>query len=100
MPRARTRAMVSVAQDAMNRRTWSKPANFEYFDRRVGFLPGEREPFDHARARLAAGAAILEIGVGLGRTIGFTAPLTRDYRAIDYVPAMVAGARARHPGVR
>src|SRR5205085_820221 len=27
-------------------------------------------------------------------------PLTHDYRALDYLPGMVAATRARHPGVR
>ncbi len=97
----RSIAMVAVSrQDEVNRRTWSKPSNHEYFDRRSGFLQGEDVPFEHARRCLAPGAAILELGVGLGRTIGFTSALTNDYRAIDYVPAMVDACRARHPGVR
>lgn len=66
---------------------------------RSGFIPGEREAFEYVRER-AAGRPILELGVGTGRTIAFTAPLTNDYRAIDYLPNMVAACRAAHPHAR
>jgi SAM-dependent methyltransferase len=86
-------------QDQRNRRTWSKRSSQRWLTRRPGFVPGEREAFAYASERIAA-RPILEIGVGTGRTIPFTAPLTYDYRAIDYLPAMVAASRANHPGVR
>jgi SAM-dependent methyltransferase len=40
---------------------------------------------------------ILDLGVGTGRTVPLLSPLTHDYRAIDFVPAMVEATRAKHP---
>jgi SAM-dependent methyltransferase len=87
-------------QDALNQRTWSKSSSTKYFEKNTGFVhEGERAGFEHVRERLR-GRPILEIGVGTGRTIAFTAPLSPDYRAVDYLPTMVAAARKNHPGVQ
>jgi SAM-dependent methyltransferase len=83
-------------QDRINRGTWSRAAARRGLGRRTGFLPGEQAPFDSIRDRLAR-RPVLELGVGVGRTIAFTAPLTDDYRAIDYVPEMVATCRSAFP---
>jgi SAM-dependent methyltransferase len=87
-------------QDALNQRTWSKSSSTKYFEKNTGFVhEGERIGFEYVRERLR-GRPVLEIGVGTGRTIDFTAPLSPDYRAIDYLPAMVEAARKNHPGVK
>jgi SAM-dependent methyltransferase len=86
------------AQDDLNRRTWTKPASIRWLDRNAGFIPGEERAFDHVRKRLD-GRPILEIGVGTGRTIGFTRPLAAEYLAIDYLPAMVETCKRAHPDV-
>ena len=46
------------------------------------------------------GKPILDLGVGTGRTIPLFAPLTHDYRGIDYLQAMVDECRARYPAAR
>jgi SAM-dependent methyltransferase len=90
---------MSSDQDDLNRRTWTKASSVEWLARKPGFIDGEEAPFKLVRERLA-GRPILELGVGAGRTIPFTAPLTAEYRALDYLPNMVERCRADHPGVR
>lgn len=46
-----------------------------------------------------AGHAVLDIGVGTGRTIPFLEPLARRYACFDYSPAMVERVRRDHPRV-
>lgn len=85
-------------QDDLNRRTWTKPSSIRWLDKH-GFIPGEAAAFAHVRAQLI-GLPILELGVGTGRTIAFTAPLAAEYRALDYLAPMVEACRRAHPGVR
>jgi SAM-dependent methyltransferase len=44
------------------------------------------------------GKAVLDVGVGTGRTTSLLRLLTDDYVGIDYVPIMVEQARAAFPG--
>lgn len=83
-------------QDRVNRGTWATAATRRGLGKRTGFLPGEQAPFERVQERLAR-RPVLELGVGIGRTIGFTSALTDDYRAIDYIPEMVATCRAAFP---
>ncbi|HET9989216.1 MAG TPA: hypothetical protein VFQ65_11865, partial [Kofleriaceae bacterium] len=76
-------------QDRLNRGTWSTAATRRGLGKRTGFLPGEQVPFERIQERLAR-RPVLELGIGIGRTIAFTSALTDDYRAIDYIPEMVA----------
>lgn len=46
-----------------------------------------------------AGKAVLDIGVGAGRTTGYLAPLARRYEAVDYSPVMVEYARKILPDI-
>jgi len=85
-------------QDRVNRGTWSTASARRGLGKRTGFLPGEQVPFDRVRERLAR-RPVLELGVGVGRTIAFTSALTDDYRAIDYVPEMVATCRTAFPNL-
>lgn len=48
---------------------------------------------------LLSGAAMLDVGVGGGRTTPHFAPLVKQYTGIDYSPAMVAACRQRYPNV-
>jgi SAM-dependent methyltransferase len=87
-------------QDTLNRRTWAKPSSKVFFEGNAGYVhEGERVGFEHVRERLR-GRPVLELGVGTGRTVGFTAPLSKEYLAVDYLPEMVEACRANHPGVR
>ena len=44
--------------------------------------------------------AVLDIGVGAGRTVPYLTALTNDYTGIDYSPGMLAYCRRKHPGVK
>ena len=88
--------VLMASQDQVNRGTWSSAAARRGLGRRTGFLPGEEVPFARVRERLAR-RPVLELGVGVGRTIGFTSVLTDEYLAIDYVPEMVATCRSAYP---
>ncbi len=91
--------MQTMNQDDLNRKTWSKTSSTRWLGKRPGFIPGERQAFELACKGLR-GRPILELGVGTGRTIEFTSPLTSDYRALDYLPNMVDLCRAQYPKVR
>lgn len=93
--------MVETAafQDELNQQTWSSPASRRYLEEGAAFTdPGERAAMEYVAAA-ARSKPILDLGVGTGRTIGLLAPLSSDYRALDYLPSMVEASRQRHPGV-
>src|ERR1700742_3823685 len=85
-----------ASQDRVKQGNLSTGAARRGLGKRTGFLPGEQVPFERVRDKLAR-RPVLELGVGVGRTIGFTSALTDDYRAIDYVPEMVATCRTAFP---
>lgn len=64
------------------------------------------ELLPHERAALNAvqhavrGGAILDIGVGGGRTVGALREVSTDYLGIDYSQEMVDASRARYPDAR
>jgi SAM-dependent methyltransferase len=91
---------MTAVQDALNRSTWSQPSSRRWLDSVREFTdPGEEAALAIVRER-ARGKPILDLGVGTGRTIPMLAPLTHDYRAIDYLDAMVESCHERHPRVR
>lgn len=91
--------MDAAVQDRLNRSTWSKASSRDWLDNVKGFTDdGERVVLEAVAAEVR-GTPILDLGVGMGRTIPMLQPLTADYRAIDYLPPMVEEARRRHPGV-
>jgi SAM-dependent methyltransferase len=83
------------AQDALNQSTWSRPSSIEWLSSDSRFR-GEDVAHDYVAERLQR-RPILDLGVGTGRTIPLLSPLTDEYRAIDYLPAMVERAHARYP---
>lgn len=88
-----------AVQDDLNQRTWSSASAMRSLGRRVGFLDrGEQAAFTHLLGRVRD-KPILDLGVGLGRTIPLFSPLSQDYRALDYLIVMVEASRRRHPGV-
>jgi len=91
---------MTALQDDLNRSTWSMSSSRRWLDSVREFTdPGERAVLELVRDR-ARGKPILDIGVGTGRTVPMLAPLTSDYRAVDYLASMVDACRARHPHVR
>jgi SAM-dependent methyltransferase len=83
--------------EQINRRTWSNPLSRRDYRSSSGFInEGERVVFDIARNR-AAGARILDIGIGGGRTTGLLQDMAADYIGIDYTPEMVTLAQRNYP---
>lgn len=60
--------------------------------------PGEHVAINHV-ADAVRGGAILDIGIGGGRTAPLMADISANYRGIDYTPDMVQVARRRFPGL-
>jgi SAM-dependent methyltransferase len=88
------------AQDKLNQSVWSTATARRDLDYNQTYTDdGERAALALIRHEVK-GKPILDLGVGRGRTIPLLAPLTDDYRALDYMPQMVAMSRKKHPGVR
>lgn len=73
---------------------YSKPQSVDYYARIEGISACERSAFDKC---LHPGDAVLDVGVGGGRTTAYLAPKARHYVAVDYCEAMVVAARAKYP---
>jgi SAM-dependent methyltransferase len=84
-------------QDKCNQATWTTLAARDELDYNELYTDaGERAAIEYVRDE-ARGKPILDLGVGMGRTIRILKPLTSDYRAIDYMPLMVRICRERYP---
>lgn len=87
-------------QDRRNQATWTtRAARDELDDNQLYTDDGERAAIERVRDEVR-GKPILDLGVGMGRTVPILEPLTGDYRAIDYMPLMVRICRERYPGTR
>jgi SAM-dependent methyltransferase len=90
----------TVDLDAVNRPTWSRRDTVRLYERLHGFTdPGEQAAIDYVTSRVKD-RAILDMGVGAGRTTELLLPVSRDYVGIDYTGEMVQAFRKLHPGVR
>ncbi len=88
-----------IAPDALNRAAWSDAGTLHWFERYEGWSDaGERAAFEHVRAE-ARGCAILDLGVGAGRTIPLLQAISRDYVGLDFVAPMVQLCREKYPDV-
>jgi SAM-dependent methyltransferase len=86
---------------AQNRRVYDSPAMAAlYADTSLtnGLLPAERAILERLEKE-AAGRAILDIGVGGGRTVPYLHALAGQYLGIDYAPAMIRKCRALFPDI-
>jgi SAM-dependent methyltransferase len=83
---------------AVNRATWAGAAAISDLLVEGYSDPGERLAL-LAFADRVRGRAVLDIGVGPGRTTSLLRLATTDYHAVDFVPEMVDLARRRFPGV-
>jgi SAM-dependent methyltransferase len=84
-------------QDRLNQATWTgRAARDELDSNEIYTDPGERVAIEFLREEVR-GKPILDLGVGLGRTIPLLKPLSSDYRAVDYMPLMAQICRERHP---
>jgi len=68
----------------------------DYYATTNELTAAERVLFEKLRPTIA-GKAILDIGIGTGRTTPFLASLTEDYTGVDYSPEMVQRAKELHP---
>jgi SAM-dependent methyltransferase len=92
--------MVEPAQSAQNKGVWSTAEAQRALDGVRGYTdPGERVALDCVREEVR-NKPILDLGVGTGRTIPMLMPLTADYRALDFSPAMVEVSRRRYPDAK
>lgn len=62
-------------------------------------LPHERAALEEVRHEICGGA-LLDIGVGGGRTVAALREVSTDYLGIDYSQEMVEASRARYPDAR
>ncbi len=86
--------------DRINRGVWRSARVLDIFARREGWTdPGEMLVMRRV-AEEARGGAILDIGVGAGRTLPYLRSLSDDYVAIDYLDEMVRLTRSRYPDAR
>lgn len=85
--------------DKVNLRTYGSRGAVHQYESATGWLePGERASIERA-ANAARDGAILDIGVGGGRTTALLLKISSDYRGIDYCPGMVLGAQRRYPAL-
>ncbi len=85
--------------DSTNQRTMASSSVVAGYAARDELSPPERVVFDLVRDE-TRGRAILDLGVGGGRTVRALTELSADYVGIDYAREMVAACRRRFPGVR
>jgi SAM-dependent methyltransferase len=84
----------------INNDAWSSPGTLRSFARSEGWSDaGERAAFEYL-AKMDRFKAVLDIGVGAGRTVPMMLDLSDDYQAIDFNESMVEACRAKHPSVR
>ncbi len=75
---------------------FSDPTVVAYYDREPALHESERLLF---RTYLKEGMAILDIGVGAGRTTPSLSKIASRYVGLDYSAAMVAKCRSKFPGL-
>lgn len=85
--------------DRINLRTMRSAAVVAHYARPDGLLPHERASLDQV-ADEVRGGAVLDIGVGGGRTVSSLMKVSPHYLGIDYSQEMVDACRSRFPGVR
>jgi SAM-dependent methyltransferase len=78
------------------REYYGSPGVPEVYAAKTGALPAERAIVAALRDELS-GAALLDIGVGPGRTVPFLRPACRRYTGIDYSLNMLRLGRGRFP---
>jgi len=85
--------------DRINLRTMRSAEAVGHYSRSAGLQLHERAALD-AVAPLARGKAILDIGVGAGRTVPALLAISPDYLGLDYSLEMVEACRAKFPEQR
>jgi SAM-dependent methyltransferase len=89
----------ATRHELVNRTTWSNRSTLRQFARSEGWSDRGEEAALRSLAPTVRGGAILDLGVGAGRTVPLLRDLSADYRAIDFLPPMVQECAARFPDV-
>ena len=79
-----------------NQGVWNRRDVVETYATRKYITPAEVRVLATCWSNIADGA-VLDIGVGTGRTTSYLAPFASRYVAVDYMPNMVAEAKRQHP---
>lgn len=90
---------MTSASERVNTEVWSSKKVRDIFAARDGFIDAGEHALLEGLDAETRGRPILDVGVGAGRTIPLLASHDGGYVAVDFLPAMVALARERHPGV-
>lgn len=85
--------------DRINLRTMGAPDVVAHYARAAALQAHEQAALDTVSAEMR-GRAILDIGVGGGRTVPHLLAISHDYLGLDYSLAMVEACRARFPEQR
>ena len=94
MPRAH-----ADVQDSANHASYTGADAVRHYPRLSHLHPAEEVLFRAYDADLR-GRAVLDVGVGGGRTTGHLSSLAQEYVGLDYAPALAAATAARYPGRR
>jgi SAM-dependent methyltransferase len=89
----------SNLQLSENINIYNAPAVADRFPEERGWVNGAEELALTSIADLVRGKRILDIGVGLGRTVSLLRLLSDGYVGIDYSIERVKACQERHPGV-
>jgi SAM-dependent methyltransferase len=79
-----------------NLRAYNSPEVTAYYSALNYLTPCERLLFD---TYLRPGVAILDLGVGGGRTTPYLSSIAKRYVGVDYAPAMIAACRKKFPAI-
>lgn len=87
------------AASEINERVWASQMVALEYEHQGEAFPEEKWIIDYFKKELAEGA-VLDIGIGAGRTTGFLHGVCADYIGIDYSPAMVELAQGKYPQLK
>lgn len=91
--------VVQNERDAVNKRMMGSADGVRQYAWSRELSPAEAAALEVVRAE-ARGRAILDIGVGAGRTVRGLREISEDYLGVDYTPEMIEVCKERYPGVR
>ena len=86
-----------IAYEA-SRQIYSLPRTIQFYAERDFLLDAEKSILEDHVDDLR-GKAILDLGMGCGRTTEYLLRLSRNYVGVDYAPAMTEHCRSRFPCV-
>jgi len=83
---------------AMNvREVWRRSDIVDYYATTNELVAGEKVLFERFRADIT-GKAVLDVGIGTGRTTPYLMARAAEYVGVDYSPEMIDKAKQLHPG--